>query len=284
MRIEQLPNGEKLSLRSENGCLKLFFIGTGTAFSRVQNQTNVLVIKGSDHLLVDCGTKTPQALFNYGCPLSSIRNVFITHTHADHIGGVEEICLTGRYMNKRKPVIIIPEYFQSILWNNSLAGGSAYNESHDGKYLGFDDYWNIRRPSWVSGAPRETWETKVGSIHLQIFRTKHIPDNSASWEDSFPSFGLVIDGKILFTGDTRFDKSLIRDYGSGKKIKAIFHDCQLFFSGGVHASLDELSALPREIKAKTYLMHYQDGWETFEGSAKKAGFAGFAEQAAYYIF
>jgi ribonuclease BN (tRNA processing enzyme) len=281
MRIEPLSQGEKLSLSFPE--LRLFFIGTGSAFSRVLNQTNVLIIKGKDHLLVDCGTKTPQALHDAGCPLSNIRNFFITHTHADHIGGVEEISLTSRYMKKKKPVIYLPEYFENILWDYSLAGGSAYNERTSGKFLTSGDFWDIRRPVWLPGKNRETWEFDSGSINLKIFRTMHIPDSSQNWQDSFPSFGLVIDNKILFSGDTRFDQDMILEFGAGKKIQAIFHDCQLF-KGGVHASLEELSTLPKDIKAKMYLMHYQDTWEKSVDAVAQAGFAGFTQQSAYYIF
>ncbi|MDR1932447.1 MAG: MBL fold metallo-hydrolase [Spirochaetales bacterium] len=283
MRIEPLANGEKLSLSYEDEELRLFFIGTGSAFSKILNQTNLLIIKGKDHLLVDCGTKTPQALHSIGCPLSNIRNYFLTHTHADHIGGVEEVCLTSRYMKKKKPAICIPEYFENILWDYSLAGGAAYNERTGGKPLTFGDFWEIKRPVWAAGYPRETWEADIGSINLKIFRTMHIPDSASTWEDSFPSFGLVIDNIILFSSDTRFDPDMVRDYGSNKKIQAIFHDCQ-FFTGGVHSSLEELSTLPKDIRAKTYLMHYQDSWEKVLPAVEEAGFAGFARQHVYYIF
>jgi ribonuclease BN (tRNA processing enzyme) len=283
MRIEPLADGAKLSLSHDDDALRLFFVGTGSAFSKVLNQTNLLIIKGKDHLLVDCGTKTPQAFYDIGFPLSNIHNFFLTHTHADHIGGIEEVCLTSRYMKKKKPVIYIPEYFENILWDYSLAGGAAYNERTAGKPLTFGDFWEIRRPVWLSGYSRETWEANAGSINLKIFRTMHIPDSAATWEDSFPSFGLVIDNKILFSSDTRFDPDMIRDYGTNKKIQAIFHDCQ-FFKGGVHASLEELSTLSKDIKAKTYLMHYSDNWEKSLPAMEKEGFAGFARQNAYYVF
>jgi ribonuclease BN (tRNA processing enzyme) len=281
MRTEPLGSN-KLALTSE-GDLRLFFIGAGSAFSKILNQTNILILKNDDHLLVDCGTKTPQALHDIGCPLSTIQNFFITHSHADHIGGVEEVCLTGRYVKKKKPTIFIPEYFEKILWDYSLRGGAAYNERAAEENLTFEDFWEVKHPAWLGSRPREAWETNVGSINLKIFRTMHIPDSSVSWEDSFPSFGLVIDNRILFSGDTRYDPNMIRHYGANRKIEAIFHDCQLF-KGGVHASLEELSQLPKAVKAKTYLMHYQDTWEKAIPAAEEAGFAGFARQYAYYIF
>jgi ribonuclease BN (tRNA processing enzyme) len=233
--------------------------------------------------MVDCGLKTPQALFELGLAPRSIENFFITHTHADHTGGLEEIALTARYGTKKKPRIYIPEYFEDILWNFTLRGGCAYNERNRGRPLEFADFWDVRRPRWLPGYSRETWEFDVGSINLKAFRTKHIPDSAVSWEDSFPSFGLLVDDRVLFTGDTRYDPDLVRDYGSRAKIEAVFHDCQLF-PGGVHASLEEISRLPAKIKARTRLMHYQDTWEKSIDAAAAAGFAGFAEQNAFYVF
>jgi hypothetical protein len=63
--------------------------------------------------------------------------------------------------------------------------------------------------------------------------------------------------------------------------EAIFHDCQLF-TGGVHASLDEIAGLPAPIKAKTRLMHYGDKIADFASKVRDAGFAGIAEQWKTY--
>ena len=53
-----------------SGRLSVFFIGTGSAFSKRYFQTNVLVVKGEDHLLIDCGTLCPYALeTKYGLEL-----------------------------------------------------------------------------------------------------------------------------------------------------------------------------------------------------------------------
>jgi len=97
------------SALSNQGDLSLFFIGAGSAFAKTLNQNNLLVVKGDEHLLIDCGTRCSQALHNYQLPISEIRNFVITHSHADHIGGLEEVQLYGRYVGKNKPNMIINE-------------------------------------------------------------------------------------------------------------------------------------------------------------------------------
>ena len=266
-----------------NGDLEFFFIGVGSAFTKRQYQTNLLVIKGEDHLLIDCGTKCPQAFYELGIPVTEVKNFLLTHSHADHVGGLEEVALTGRYSNKRKPKIIINESYQHFLWDMSLRGGAAYNEEEAGRMLTFKNYFDIIRPTTIPDFPRETLGAKIGKIDIKIMRTKHIPDSSSDWLNSFWSCGVIIDDRIMFTSDTRFDYDLIDHYEKRFNFEAIFHDCQ-FFTGGVHASLEELNRLPVEYKNKIYLSHYGDNWEDYLDMIKEFGFAGLAKQHVYYNF
>ncbi len=285
MKIYTLKN-RKFSL-TNNGNLELFFIGVGSAFTKRQYQTNLLIIKGDDHLLIDCGTKCPQAFHELGLPISEVKNLLITHSHADHVGGLEEVLLMGRYAIGQKPKIVISELLQHLLWDMSLRGGAGYNEGYNEQdavaTLSFNDYFEIIRPVMLSGFPRETFGAKVGNIDFKIMRTKHIPDSSLDWLSSFWSCGVIIDDRIMFTGDTRFDFDLIDYYERQYNFDAIFHDCQ-FFNGGVHASLEELNQFPLEYKSKTYLTHYGDNWENFLDMVKRYRFAGLARQHVYYNF
>lgn len=281
MNIIQLTD-RKLKLTND-GQLSLFFVGVGSAFTKRNYQTNLLIIKGKDHLLIDCGTKCSQALYELGIPITHIKNYLITHSHADHIGGLEEASLMGRYVTKQKPLMVINETYQHILWDMSLRGGSAYNEEEARDMLSFSDFWEVIRPQWLSEYPRETFGAKVGSIDIKIMRTKHIPDSSQDWQSSFWSCGVIIDDRVMFTSDTRYDYDLVDYYENRFKFETIFHDCQ-FFTGGVHASLEEIKELPEHIKKKMYLTHYGDNWENFEDLVSEYGFAGLARQWIYYDF
>ncbi len=263
---------------TNDGDLSLYFVGTGSAFTKTLGPNNLLVVKGEDHLLIDCGAKCPQYLHNAGLSIAEIDNFLITHSHADHVGGLEEVQLFGRYISRKKPSMVINEEYQQILWDQSLRGGSEMSE---GTPLKFEDLWSIIRPKQCSQYPRETWQANVGGINVKMPRTKHIPNDAVSWEDSFWSVAVIIDDRVLFTSDTRFDPDLIEVFDQMFQFDLIFHDCQ-FFAGGVHASLQELDTLPRHLKQKIILMHFGDNWRDFEQDALDMGFYSLAKERHTY--
>jgi hypothetical protein len=265
------------------GGLDLTFIGAGGAFSKKFFQNNILVVKGDSHLLIDCGTRAPEALALLGLSVAQISNYLITHGHADHIGGLEEVMLVGRYGLHRKSTIVVTNKLARALWSMSMRGGASFNEVQGGEFLKFTDFWDQIAPKPLRGADRELCEAHVGDIETRLFRTKHIPDSAPDWASSFPSYGVILDRRILFTSDTRYDPEMLLSLDAEYGFEAIFHDCQLF-TGGVHASLDELSGLPTAIKAKTRLMHYGDKIEEALPRIADLGFLGIAEQWKTYSF
>jgi ribonuclease BN (tRNA processing enzyme) len=268
---------------TNGGRLDLTFIGTGSAFTKEFYQNNILVVKGEGHLLVDCGSRTPEALAKLGLSVGQIRNYLITHSHADHIGGLEEVMLMGRYVSRRKSSMVVTDKLAKALWSMSLRGGASFNEEKGGAYLEFDDFWDRIRPKPLRGADRELCEANVDGIGVRLFRTMHIPDTAADWASSFLSYGVILDERILFTSDTRYDPEMVKELDEEYGFEAIFHDCQLF-TGGVHASLDELAGLPKPIRARTRLMHYGDKIGEALPRIEKLGFAGIAEQWKTYSF
>ncbi|TVQ40707.1 MAG: MBL fold metallo-hydrolase [Spirochaetaceae bacterium] len=263
------------------GQLSLFFIGCGSAFARSHYQNNLLIIEGDDHVMVDCGTRAPLALSELGLGVTTVRNWLITHSHADHIGGLEEVMLMNRYGGgPGKPTIAIAAEYQRLLWGRSLRGGCELNETSEG--LRFEDFWNIRRPRRIRGLPRNAALVRFGNIELLLFRTRHFPEHAAGWSDSFYSVGMIVNQRILFTGDTQFDPDLLHIFQELYDIETIFHDVQ-FRTGGVHASFEDLVALPQATREKMVLMHYPDTWMSHRERAEQAGMR-FARQHCFYDF
>lgn len=281
MRIQKLGN-DKLSLKND-GELEVFFIGVGSAFAARHHQTNFLLIKGDTHIMVDFGMTGPVALLETAkLKPQDIEVVLPTHSHADHVGGIECLGLINRYVSipfLKKPkiqIIINPEY-QRILWDQSLRGGMQSNEVEGGKPLYFGDYFDVIRPIWKTAQPREIFEINFAGINLEIFRTNHYPSQATNWQDAFVSFGLFIDDRIFISCDTQFDRELIDLYSEISEV--MFHDVQ-FFPGAVHAPLNDLKSLPDNIKRKMFLMHYSDDWEKYNID----DFAGWTQQGVRYIF
>ena len=263
------------------GELSLFFVGCGSAFARSHYQNNLLIIHGDDHVMIDCGTRAPVALNELGLNVTDIRNWLITHSHADHIGGLEEVMLINRYGGgPGKPTIAITPEYQRLLWNRSLRGGTELNETSKG--LGFEDFWQVRRPKRIRGLPRNAALVHFGKIQLLLFRTHHFPEHAVDWRDSFYSTGMIINQQVLFTGDTQFDPELLHSFQELYEIDTIFHDVQ-FFNGGIHAHLDELLTLPQTTREKIILMHYPDNWKNRRQQAQTAGMR-FARQHCFYNF
>lgn len=280
-----IRNFEKpLSLRTD-GELQVFFIGVGSAFAQKNNQLNLLLIKGDKHVMVDFGMTGPRALSETaGLKPIDISTILPTHSHADHIGGIECLALMNRYvgqkfMNKDKLKMIINDEYQRVLWTHSLQGGLEWNENdiNTSQKLSFSDFFDVIKPTWKKSQPREIYEINYGDMKIEMFRTSHIPEQSKNWEASFISYGLFIDDHVFISMDTKFDRELIDMYVD--KSSVMFHDVQ-FFPGAVHAYLEDLKTLPEEIKKKMYLMHYADNFESQDIS----DFAGWTEQGVIYRF
>lgn len=281
MKIVEVEKPYKLI--NESG-LEVSFLGTGSAFGRKLFNTNFLLVKGDTHLLVDFGITGPIALSSVlGVEITDIENILLTHSHSDHIGGVEYLALFNRYVSqplfkKSKLNLIIDEEYSKYLWDHSLSGGMERNESTDViSKLYLNDYFNIINPRLITNNPRCIFEIDFKGIQLEIFATNHIPDKVVSINQAFFSYGIFVDDRILFSGDTKFDSDLFNLYGA--KAEIIFHDCS-FFSNPVHASLEELETLPKEIKSKMLLVHYGDDWEKYDVS----NFMGLVHQGLRYIF
>lgn len=284
-------NGKPLKLKTTDGNLRIVFIGVGSAFAKRNRQSNMLIIQGDHHILVDCGTQGPLALDDLGLKVLDVNCYLPTHSHADHIGGYEEIMLMNRYMHSHKPELIILRDYQDLLWTKSLSGGSEYSEVNQGQSLQLSDFFEVRRPKVTEVDGRKAWIYQHGPIEIIIMRTRHFPNTAESVDESQWCSGVYINRRVWISGDTMFDyKYPLRYY---KNSEVMFHDCQLY-TGGIHASYEELLTLPDEIRSKMFLYHYGDEWDQpeiwvkksdkFTGDPVKDGFLGWTRPQVGYDF
>ncbi len=270
------PDGLQCLREASQSGLALCFPGVGSAFARQNDPTCLIVAKDGVTLLVDVGTTIPRVLSSRGIGIGDFDYYHVTHSHADHIGGLEELLLFDHYVINKTPRLILTEPYKELLWERTLRGGCEHREN--GTFQ-FDDLADFIFPSVIAELPREIYETEVEGIRLLIFRTVHIPTEGDNSGSKFWSTGLLIDGRVLFTADTRFDPLLFEQLPMDN-VDVIFHDCQLHEPGTVHATYEQLKTLDNDLRGKMHLTHYGDMFQKFDPATD--GFAGFAQPWAIY--
>jgi len=239
--------------------LQLQMIGTGNAFAKKYFNNNALLYADGYTLLIDCGITAPLALNAAGKSFADLDAVLITHLHADHVGGMEELAFQMIYLHQRKMKLYVPESLIRPLWENCLKAGME-----DDAHTGLDDYFDV--VTMRLGEPAAI----CPGLTIELFASRHIPGKD--------SYSLLFNGSYFYSADAVLDRGLIeRLYRNG--VRLFLHDCHLGGDPKVHATLDQLLTLPREIQERTWLMHYPDNREEYEG---KTGPMRFVDQLVIY--
>lgn len=241
--------------------LELQMIGTGSAFAKTYFNNNALLTDGAFTLLIDCGVTAPLALHRLGKSFDDVDAVLITHIHADHVGGLEELAFKMKFTYKRKIKLYIAETLVTVLWEHSLRGG-LYQE---GEITCLEDLFEV-----CPLAPEQAYDIS-GHIRVELIPTRHIPGKN--------SYSLFINERLFYSADMVYDPGLLQQLVERRGCRMIMHDCQLEGPGEVHTTLDELMRLPEQIRSITYLMHYADNKDDFVG---KTGGMAFIEQGRIY--
>jgi ribonuclease BN (tRNA processing enzyme) len=228
---------------------QLMTLGVGDAFSRIYYHTSFVFRAEGFNLLLDCPEPLRKMLRESseqaGLPLTleEIDDILVTHLHADHIGGFETYCYYKKFFQGRLGTLHTSPEVLDVLWPKRLSG--AMGRTVDVK-TGVpsantpEDYYRTKMLAYGR-------ENPIGPFRVSIHRANH----------SIPTVGVIVrhgDLSVGYSCDTAYDRDHI-DWLSGCDM--VIHET----GEGLHTPLDDLLALPEELRAKLWLVHYPDDFD-----------------------
>jgi ribonuclease BN (tRNA processing enzyme) len=232
--------------------MQIKFLGTGSAFTLKNFQSNLAIEQNGKWLLADAGGDIRFSLRDAGLSYKDVDAVYISHLHADHAGGIETLAFCSYFDPSMKDKKIKLYGSGELLrrgWEDTWKGGL---ESIQGKLLGLEDFFGV---TLIKPNGSFTWE----GIQFNPVQSVHIVNGYCI----VPCYGLMIKPQamsiktIFWTSDTQFCPHSIMDFY--KQADLIIQDCETsVFKSGVHANFTDLITLPEDIKRKMRLIHYQD--------------------------
>jgi len=164
--------------------VKIKFIGTSHGVPETDRKwTAVMIASGENTYLVDAGAFVADGIIRSGRTLDSLKGVFVTHRHGDHMNGLLSLVdIISWYYKNSEPAIFLPgegiaEPLTALL-----------DASFGGAHLKDLDYRVIK--------PGTVYDD--GCVRVRAVPTKHVKNGE------LPSFAFIFEceGKrVLFTGD-----------------------------------------------------------------------------------
>lgn len=220
------------------------FTGVGNAGNRELGSA-ALVIERNDAplLLIDCGPETLDTFADHyvanrqaGQDQALPTALFITHTHLDHVGGLENLFYRACFSKPTRrtdirlfvPAPLVAHLHQRIAdYPNNIAEGGV-------------NFWDVLR---IVPVQTRFW---LNGLLFHVWPVRHHAPNSA--------FGLHLPGAFFYSGDTLPVPELMSSVAAQGEI--IFHDCAVRGNPS-HTGLDDVQRdYDAAIQARMIAYHY----------------------------
>jgi ribonuclease Z len=126
--------------------LSVIFLGTGGSVPSARRATaSVLIARGGDRLMFDCGEGT-QRQMQRSVGLVQLDEIFLTHFHADHVLGLPGLLKTYDLLDRAEPLTIYgpPGLYDLFKALHPIVGRTGYDvdlyELEPGQSIVHDDY------------------------------------------------------------------------------------------------------------------------------------------------
>src|SRR5215212_6875087 len=104
--------------------LTVRFLGTSASRPTVErNVTSIVIVREGETLMFDCGEGTQRQMMRYGTSFS-LRDIFFTHMHSDHMLGVIGLLRTMALQGREEPMTLWGPPGSEALLKRAIAVGS----------------------------------------------------------------------------------------------------------------------------------------------------------------
>lgn len=218
--------------------MELKFLGRGAALNPKEGNTSAYFEIKKDLFIIDCGENIFERIIEKKLLERKVSiNIFVTHTHSDHVGSLGSLLTYSYYFLHKKVNIIYGNKKHKKMIEQVL------------KIFGCEDHiYNFINISELSNKYKELKKVKY-------IETDHC--------DVLTSYGIVFNtqnGIIFYSGDTRELDYIIKLLNSNKKIDKIFVDVTTSdFKGNVHLFIGTLNKIIKDKDKKyIYCMHFNN--------------------------
>lgn len=184
--------------------LQLVFLGTAGATPTVdRGSPAVLLIRGGERILIDCGEGTQRQLMR-SVGLARIGMIVLTHLHGDHYLGLPGLLKTYSLLGREEPLVLFgPEGLYEILRETERIVGRPrfpflVEEVPPGLVLDTNDY-RLVTATTEHGLPGLAWcleeKPRAGLFHPQKAKQLGVTPG--------PDFGRLQRGETIVTAEGR---------------------------------------------------------------------------------